>query len=806
MVRDLVALAALLHGIVNLWEKTQKGLYQKFIIPYIKSNFPQLADASFFTNPYFSENNEVADLRIVVDQAYSLAVGLDGLKLPEKDNYTQYLGTVTEGISITDDRDSGKKEDERYFYKPEPLSIKKTSFPEKLSAPISETAYKSLWNKFIEEYEKAPSGNFQVHFDTLTHLLHKFTWGVTDGYNNSLYDHCRIASALAVAIYESKQKNAIDDKELLLISGDISGIQNFIYNPAFNGQEVYDGVAGRLRGRSFYLNLLLKTLADYLIEKLDLYSVNIVWATGGHFLIIAPNTFYCKEALKTAKKEIAEWVWQEFQGALGVAVADLEISRDEIKDFSSAKQQLSNNTSVLKLHPFTAPLSFQIESDDQWENPWVIRMQQDICRDTSRDMSEEDCKIADEYQSKTSDVRRSVQSIHFDKIGRALINARTLQLYRRQVTFLDTEKVVRIPQSISEAKKFAEIFPNNVLIEFPKFERYWLLSPESLPKQGTELRLTIINHKNPDIFFVGESSSTNTAQGFYLIADAVKTEGSNCIVEFDSLAQQSIGVNFLGVLRMDVDNLGQVFHSGLLQQERHLTKIASISRMMDWFFSGYLNTLVSNKNLYTTYAGGDDLFIVGAWNEILELAETIESDFKEFCAHNPSLHISAGIALCKGKYPIARAAEDAALLLEIAKSEKRDYLLEDTDKNSLAFLERKISWQNWYQVKKLANKLIENIENKNLSRRFVYNILQLYKNHIDPNRKFGEKLDPDIIWLPRFLYSLARNISPNTEGSTLQIELQKYIEAEKFYIPLFAGYALLKTRNMKEHTKEVNRI
>ena len=36
------------------------------------------------------------------------------------------------------------------------------------------------------------------------------------------------------------------------------------------------------------------------------------------------------------------------------------------------------------------------------------------------------------------------------------------------------------------------------------------------------------------------------------------------------------------------------------------------------------------KNTYTVFAGGDDLFLLGSWDVILELARFIESEFKRF--------------------------------------------------------------------------------------------------------------------------------------------------------------------------------
>lgn len=74
------------------------------------------------------------------------------------------------------------------------------------------------------------------------------------------------------------------------------------------------------------------------------------------------------------------------------------------------------------------------------------------------------------------------------------------------------------------------------------------------------------------------------------------------------------------------------------------------------------------------YAGGDDLFLVGAWDEVLEVAIDINRAFKQFT--NGKLTLSAGMAMFSPTYPISKMAEIAGLLVQMSKSKK--------DKNSIA--------------------------------------------------------------------------------------------------------------------------
>jgi CRISPR-associated protein Csm1 len=354
-----------------------------------------------------------------------------------------------------------------------------------------------------------------------------------------------------------------------------------------------------------------------------------------------------------------------------------------------------------------------------------------------------------------------------------------------------------MPKNKVEAEKKEQFSLGQWLIEFPKLKRCWLLSNNVEPVLGADLCLRIANHKNPEISFL--SNNKTTSQGFEFLADAVATEknetGRKQIVEFHKLAgkaKEAGAAEFLGVLRMDVDSLGYVFAKGFTEEkDKSIAKVANLSRMLDMFFTGYLNTLVDNHNLYITYAGGDDLFIVGAWNEVIDLAETINEKFKAYCGNNPSLHISGAVALCKGKYPIGRAAEESGELLD-NKAKNLKY------KNALAFMNKAIAWDDWPAVKDTAKKIIEGLEKGTVSRSFIYNLLALYNQYIDVSSRDQKKnTTAHLLLVPKFLYSLVRNVT----DKNLCIELETMIHKQQAYLSVIAGYAALKTRSNSEKEK-----
>lgn len=823
--KEIIAAATLLHDIKTFWQRSGSTVPLNAELAKSNSNNSNQDLLAIW-------HGELTEpLAKIVADAHQLVTGLyDGhlAKNSAKDRaLNNYLPAITTSIAI-DPKD--KIKNSNWYYKLKALALNKDIFPEELKDGIKDDdwgTYQELWQAFIGEHQLLPQGSIRAYLDSLTYLLHKYTWAipveVSAKYADiSFYDHSRISAAIAVCLYHlqqhlqqankehaADQKVTSDQEEFLFIEGDISGIQKFIYNPTFNGQELYDGMARRLRGRSFYLNLLLKTITDFINEKLDLCGVNIIWATGGHFLIIAPNTEAVGEALRDAQKTVEKWLWQEFRGALGIIIATETSTADQLKNFSQTLKQLSQKLKSSKLQQWQAALHFKLtdEVDTIWQDGFTLNMQRGVCKDTGNDMSEAELTISDkcQFDKDQPDAEipaRSPQSIHFDHIGRMLLNARTMQLVRKADWQHNGKgKVFYRPTSPNNA----EPFNNNVdhlVIKFPAFERCWVLSTSQEPLPHSDLCLSIANKDNEQINFLLSSKEQNIARGFELMVTSAKVDDNGDLVGFNELAEAAKGTNFLGVLRMDVDDLGFIFSSGLLEDERSISKIANLSRTIELFFAGYLNKLVSNskyENLYTTYAGGDDLFIIGAWNEVLALSAEIRSAFKNYCADNRDLHISAGISLCKGKYPIGRAAIDAEKLLnEIAKSAPRN-IEGDTDKDALAFLEQKISWQMWHEVHALAEEIRVALENKKLARRFIYNLLALYRQHIDPQRDLKLKHSKeDLRWLAKFKYSLVRNVS----DKNLTVKLLEKIPAYKDYLPILAGYVSLITRSNQKDKPE----
>jgi CRISPR/Cas system-associated protein Cas10 (large subunit of type III CRISPR-Cas system) len=200
--------------------------------------------------------------------------------------------------------------------------------------------------------------------------------------------------------------------------------------------------------------------------------------------------------------------------------------------------------------------------------------------------------------------------------------------------------------------------------------------------------------------------------------------------------------SYLGVLRMDMDNLGKRFIEGFesIQQYKTFSK-----RLVD-FFSDEIDKIRNSPSfrdyLNIVYAGGDDLFVVGRWDKAIVYAEKIQ---KEFSAKflKDGLTISGGIAVVSPKYPIAKAAQLAGEAEEAAKQ------FNDGKKNAFNFLGKTVSWDKEFEyVKSFQQQFVSLISEYGLSKSILHKLM-LYSSIADQNKvrkEEGKAEDFSYIW------------------------------------------------------------
>ena len=217
---------------------------------------------------------------------------------------------------------------------------------------------------------------------------------------------------------------------------------------------------------------------------------------------------------------------------------------------------------------------------------------------------------------------------------------------------------------------------------------------------------------------------------------------------FEDYAQETK----LGILRMDVDGLGKRFIEGFNSIKEYKT---FSKRLVDFFekgtakiqqepaFRDYLNII---------YAGGDDLFVVGRWDKVIDFAERIHKEV-EATFGKEDITISGGMAIVDSKFPIAKAAEMAGNAEGAAKQFS-------AEKNAFCFLGKTVSWKEEFDyVKSFQQQFVSLIENYGLSKGILHKLM-LYASIANQNkvrRREGKTEDFSYIW--HISYYLTRYIS-----------------------------------------------
>jgi CRISPR-associated protein Csm1 len=591
------------------------------------------------------------------------------------------------------------------------LRLDNSVFP-KPSAQADPADYKTLWQDFSAEFLRLDTKHFRSFQHTLTQLLHKYLVHVPSGSVDlpdvSLYDHLKSTAAFSVCLWDYLQEmkkpvSSINgnDEPVLLVGGDISGIQKFIYDI------VSSDAAKNLKGRSFYLQLLSESISDRLIQVLDLFSTNVVYASGGSFYLLAPNTPKIRQQIAEFRSVLEAELFEAHGTRLSVSLDYVPVSQEAIfrQEIQLCWKSLSEKLSASKRRKHADLLRLNYR---RFFDPSEVGGQQARDFITGEELSIQE--LSDQkFRIQTGDGHKPVGKYTWLQIqlGKHLRKAKALAVAQHPLTNLKNTFSFQIPAD-------------------PR--TYYLLQEDWSPQSSEGVEIRRLNDLE---FLDGSFQGNGISSGFTFYGGnrfPVGEDGGP--LTFDELTETESGLKRLGVLRMDVDNLGSVFIDGLGQGKRTFSRYAAISRSLDLFFRGWLNALWESraefqKHTYIVYSGGDDLFIVGKWDTLINMAEEIQKGFKAYTCNNPRLSLSGGVALVNSRFPISKAAVFAEQAEKAAKRheiQRKDY----HDKNAFTFLDFPLHWEEeWPLVKQWKAQLIENIqENPRLPKALLRKIIQ----------------------------------------------------------------------------------
>ena len=165
----------------------------------------------------------------------------------------------------------------------------------------------------------------------------------------------------------------------------------------------------------------------------------------------------------------------------------------------------------------------------------------------------------------------------------------------------------------------------------------------------------------------------NEPYGARRIRRHVPLNAEGNLLTFEQIAHAAAGAPLLGVLRADVDNFGRRLAKQMVDMAGP-QRVSELSGDLDRFFSLTLQNklAVDTRPIYTVFSGGDDLCLIGPWNDMLDVAVETRAAFIAGPAKQYRLTISAGVGFTPPGIPVRHAASRAKRLLDEAKKGSKD--------------------------------------------------------------------------------------------------------------------------------------
>jgi CRISPR-associated protein Csm1 len=632
---------------------------------------------------------------------------------------------------------------------------------------ISES-YNSLWKGFMREMSDLPLDSVDGFTESMLFLLKRYTWCIPASTNDlsdiSLFEHLKTTAAFAQCLFDYQEKYGFDqivqwkqtgDKPaiskgvfpFLMVCWDLSGIQKFIYD--ISGRKA----AVSLKGRSFYLQLLVESIIQKTILKCKAKWGNVIYNSGGKFFMLLPNLPENHDFLMEIKQEFEVFLWEEHHGKLSLCMGKTEFSyRTEFSYDDNNRVLFSDNStgtvgdlwrkvlesaSESKFRKFeTLIQSGKGNSVFQFKGKWGKGY--DICAVTgvSGRIGKDLVEIDDHDFSEKIYVTRQVKNQI--TLGQSLKDADYILTYLKE-----DEQGSRFLTNRSTQIQFPGTGINHYIFnkkqltlndaDFRTISSADVARVRRINETDFSLIAGLKGHRYTYgfLFYGGNQQAVNSKTG------KLKTFEELCWIDQKQadMKEDQQKRSYLGVLRMDVDNLGKLFMSGIPEKHRSFAAYATLSFMLEHFFSGHLNRIRQEFADYVNivYSGGDDVFAVGRWDKLILFAEKVKSEFERYTGRD-DITVSAGIAIVGEKYPIRLAADEAGL----AEEKSKDYTLPESqkpDKNAVTFFGQTISWEHeWDEVKALKETLFNLVKPEiGISKALLHQLMR-WKLTLDENR------------------------------------------------------------------------
>lgn len=529
----------------------------------------------------------------------------------------------------------------------------------------------------------------------------------------SLYDHMKLTAAYACSILQYAGEKGIDDYEktfkngansfykkqaFMLIGFRLEGVQDFIYTITSKGAHK------QLRSRAFYVEMMSQWFVDSFLKKSGLTRADVLYSDTEHGYIIVGNTNDNRNFIAETQKDFNDFLLENFGVKLYMAVGTAGFSASQVMMENSSDEY----TNIFREIDFILDKN----SKNRYQASEILKLNKAgkkdgrecaVCYSTGNMVDGQNkCELCEKLENFSTNIQKQEFFVIND-------DSNGLPVSKNAYLSTVTEDEVK------RGEVQGRIYAKNRLDT---------------------------GHMQETHIWVGDYSMTNDYNS-YAKRKWTKDENGN-----------SIGIKRLGALMIDVDDLYAGFLSGFkIQGEGKYTtmsRYATLSRRLQSFFKLYLNNFAEDKELSIIYSEGDDVFAIGAWDDILDFVQDVYDYFKKWT--DGKMTFSAGVALVESKTPINVIARETKALLDKAKLSGKDRITLFSEDNVFTFSE--YIQDIFFDKLSVIREFFENEQDH--GKAFAYKLLDLIRNRSEKDR----------ISFARIAYYLARleEASQNKDG------------------------------------------
>ena len=468
------------------------------------------------------------------------------------------------------------------------------------------------------------------------------------------------------------------------LKGDISGIQEFIFN-------VKSEKAARvLKARSLFVQTLTLFAKLYVEENFEKDKVNEFYFGGGSFFLEVSDErteIEIRKVLREIEGKINSEIFKE-----DVYVALSVVPANGAKDFKNYWTKVSTRSNQDKLQRYTTcPEAFEsyiyeTEIDDKIsENDNLVNW----------------LDFAHWLPKRGADM------------GENFIKTYTVEIQKKAFVLLNRH--IQLKKNPSK-----DFFESKIHNKLPIWRRnLYIAYEQEILKELANREATKVDNKEKNVIKMGH------------------------IIDYHFLArfaEKRTGTKKIGILKLDIDNLGNLFR---FMPDRDTAKTVS-KGLITPFFETKINDFLNYKlgtqialseeelnqsgepityrdNIYTIFSGGDDCIFIGGWDAILEWADLLETEFQEIGKAIKDLvidkvdddvlslppTISAGVAIVEPTFPVVQLSK----LVEKSIDQAKYYTYfkgEKPTKSKISIFGKCLTWEEFRDSKRVA-KILENL-------------------------------------------------------------------------------------------------